>query len=240
MSVTSVKGSVSKLIIHSNEAILQWVEDTSGTVFVPEGRKCKRGYIYSGILDSRTGKRVDRNKVVSTLSEYLDLLSKHGRKYEYYQIVKEDSFYLIPSHSYTLARFVKVHFPEKYLEMKSPEKVKFNTYKWDFRVWSKTDHLSKKQIIFDIPSEISKILIGPGGKVSKEFYTKTNCSFTIKFNRKTHKCSLILYAVEDLLPKASDIISEMIASAKTTGKVEEIPCLHFPTLDEAMGVATHE
>lgn len=224
------ESSISRTIIRSKDSILKWVDDTSGTVFVPEGRKYGDGYIYSGILDRESGERLDKNKVVGTLSEYLDLLDKHGRKYEYYHITKKDEHYLIPSHGYTIAKFVKRHFPEKYDEMSRPSKVQFNTRKWDFRVWSKTDHMKKERKFFEIPNEIGKILIGRKGCVGKDFYSKTNCSFSIKYNPRSRRSCLVLYADKSVMEKASEIISSMISSAKEEGKVCDIPNICFPSL----------
>jgi len=223
MSKGVTKDSVSRVVIRSKDSILKWVEETSGKVYVPEGRPCRDGYIYSGVLDRSTGKRLDKNKVVSTLGDYLTLLEKHDRKYEYYQIFCNDEFYLVPSHGYTLAKFCKVHYPIEYARMGCPSKVQFNKRKWDFRVWSKTDHLTKQRKFFDIPNEISKILIGPKGCVTNDFHSKTNCSFTVKFNHKTRTSYIILYADESLMDDATKVISSMISSAMTDGVVSEIP-----------------
>lgn len=231
MSVITSKSSFSpKLTLSTKEEILSWVEATGGTVFVPEGRKHPDGYIYSGVFNKTLGYRVDKDKVVPTLGEYLDLLEKHGRKYEYYQIIKLSELYLVPSHTYTLTKFLRNHFPDKFEKMGKPEKVKFNTYKWDFRVYSKTDHITKNRIIFEIPNEISKILIGKGGAVNKDFFAKTACSFTIKFNHKTRRTFLILCADESKVVSASEVMRTMIRSAIDTGTIPAIPSLLFPKL----------
>ena len=230
MSVSNTEKNISKVILYLKFDILRWNTKTNGVVIVPEGRKHKDGYIYSGCLDNATGQRVDQNKVVSTLEEYLDLLSLHKRKYKYFQIMIKDKLYLLPSHTFTLTNFVRNFYPEKYESLGKPEKLRFNTSKWDFDLFNKTDHLYKDNKRFDIPSNITRILIGVKGNINKEFYTKTNCSYTIKFDSKTQQSYLILYADKELLAQASDIILSMINSANKTGKVCEIPDLNFPPL----------
>lgn len=227
MASAIVESSFSRIILHTKEEILRWVDETGGDVYVPEGRPYKGQYIYSGVYDTNTGERVDQNVVVATLGEYLDLLEKHGRKYEYYQIVKDRHMFLVPSHVFTMTKFVRCVFPHTYHAMGSPPKVKFNTTKWDFRVWSKTDHLDKRKFTYTIPSEIGKILIGPKGAVTKEFHARTGCSFTIKYNHKTKETYFVLYANPLVEVDARYLAERMIYFASRYGKIPPLPTFYY-------------
>lgn len=218
MSAIDIEKSVSsdsviksnRITIHkskygSNKSnVIEWAEKNGvDNVFVPEGRKVGSKYIHA----SKT--------VCNSLSEYLDYLDINNRKYSYYEYNNK----LIPSHAVSLASFVRIYYPKKFEEMGNPYKVKFNTLKWDFRVFSKINHISKSRMFFTVSYKCTAALIGVKGIVGKTFYKRTGCSYTIKFNRKFKIWSLILYADDNLIESVEEIIRAMISSAEETNNV---------------------
>lgn len=207
------------------EKVLTWAEETGGTVFVPDGKPVRAGYFFFGAYD-KSGQLHDSKKIVTTLEAYFDLLKKHGRSYKFYQVVHMSSFYLIPSNGKTMARFVKTVFPDKYEKMGSPDKVKFNPFKWDFRPFADLSHMSKNSEKIEIPKELSRIIIGPKGVVTKTFLKRTGTSFSVTHEKESDKWYVTVYGEKEQLDVSLVVMRKIIEQAKDNDvKLDDIPQL---------------
>ena len=196
----------------NKDAVLKWKEDVNGTVFTPMGRPGSKGaYVLYDKNDGPTD--------FPDLESFLDGLDERGLKFAWYQIIIGPRNYLIPSHSVTMARFVRLNFKGLYKKWGEPKKVKFNPKTWEFAKFTKSKLVSDKMTFVQ-----GQRLIGKGGVVTKAFNKNTGCYYRVFFKKEDNNSNVKIMGPPKNIESATGVLMAMIEIAKTQDiNVEDIP-----------------
>lgn len=226
MSKSVAEKSFSSETKATKEEILDWkMANKKGTVFLPFCFK-----------DGKTGKFVYKGKYpVSTLSGFLEMLEEDEYQYFWYEIPCDGNKFLVPSCSYTVAKFLRLNIPSVWEELGSPKRAFYNprcgvysVFKQDTPEKIDEDESSEEEdtdngtkIYFPEGMTGSEV-IGENGSIVKLFVEAIpGTYYRVKYDKSARKPYVEISAPEDSFELAELLLTTMIQESKITGSVEE-------------------